>query len=58
MKGTSRSRPQPRPEGARRQADRAGPAVATRETFSRFVGNLAKLEGERSQSSKGEANRG
>ncbi|SIQ01867.1 hypothetical protein [Bosea sp. TND4EK4] len=58
MKGTSRSRPLPRPEGGRRQTDRAGPAGATRETFSRFVSNLAKLEGERSQSAKGEANRG
>ena len=57
MKGTSRSRPQPRPEGTRRQTDKTGPGVATRETFSRFVRNLAKLEADRGQAAKGEAGR-
>lgn len=57
MKGTERGRPPSRPGAPRQQSDTTRPTTGTRETFSRFVSNLAKLESERARSGKGEARR-
>lgn len=54
MKGTSDAKPPSIRQGAgRAQPARARPGGVSADTFSRFVRNLAKLEGGRPQAGKG-----